>query len=188
MPIDEIEFECEEYMEKAVAFLTQELRTVRTGRASTGLVEHLKVSVESYGSTMELRELASISIPQSNQLLIKPYDPGAIKDIERAIQSSDIGITPISDGKIIRLPVPPLSGERRQQLLGQVRKMGESQKVAIRNIRRDANKKIDAEQKEKKISEDDADSAKEDIQELTKKYEENVESLVDKKCKEVEEV
>jgi ribosome recycling factor len=94
----------------------------------------------------------------------------------------------MSDGKIIRLPVPPLSGERRQQLLGQVRKMGENQKVAIRNIRRDANKKIDTEQKDKKISEDDADNAKDNIQELTKKYEEKVELLVTKKCKEVEEV
>src|SRR5688500_9962616 len=113
MPADEIEFEAEELMDKAVGFLRDEMKTVRTGRASPGLVEHLRVPIEAYGSTMDLRELASISVPEANMLLVKPYDPSVIKDIERAIQSSDIGITPMSDGKVIRLPVPPLSGERR---------------------------------------------------------------------------
>lgn len=188
MPADEIEFECEELMEKAVDFLRQELRSVRTGRASPGLVEHLKVPVESYGSTMELRELSSISVPEPTQLLLKPYDPGTLKDIERAVQSSDIGITPMSDGKVIRLPVPPLSGERRQQLLSQIRKMGENQKIAIRNVRRDTNRRIDGEQKEKKISEDDAERAKENIQEFTKKSESQVDNSVAAKSKEIQEV
>jgi ribosome recycling factor len=188
MPTDEIELECEEAMEKAVDFLRQELRTVRSGRASPGLVEHLKVSVESYGSTMELRELASISVPEANQLLLKPYDPGTLKDVERAIQTSDIGISPMSDGKVIRLPVPPLSGERRQQLLSQVRKLGEKQKIAIRNVRRDYNKQIDAEEKAKKASEDEAEKAKENIQELTRKYETQIDELVNGKCREIEEV
>jgi len=187
MPADEIELECEELMEKAVDFLRQELRTVRTGRASPGLVEHLKVAVQSYGSTMELRELSSISVPESNHLLLKPYDPSTLKDIERAIQSSDIGITPMSDGKVIRLPVPPLSGERRQQLLGQISKLGEKQKVAIRNVRRDSNKQIDAEKKEKKIPEDDAERSKENIQELIKKFESQVDAVVKAKAKEIEE-
>ncbi|NLE57636.1 MAG: ribosome recycling factor [Planctomycetes bacterium] len=186
MPVDEIEFESEESMEKAVEFLRQELRTVRTGRASPGLVEHLKVTVESYGSTMELRELASISVPENNQLLLKPFDPATLKDIELAIRSSELGITPMSDGKIIRLPVPPLSGERRQQLLTQVRKLGETQKVAIRNTRRDGNKNLDAEEKSKQISEDDAETSKERIQELTKKYESQVDALVAAKAKEIE--
>ena len=188
MPIDEIEFECEEQMDKAVAFLRHELRTIRTGRASPGLVESLKISVESYGSTMDLRELASISAPEANLLMIKPYDPSVIKDIERTIQASDLGITPMSDGKMIRLPIPPLSGERRQKLLSQVRKLGENQKVAVRNVRRDANRKVDAELKEKLISEDDADKAKENIQELTKKFEGQVDSLITAKTKEVEEI
>jgi ribosome recycling factor len=187
MSVEEIEFECEESMEKATDFLRQELRTVRTGRASPGLVEHIKVSFESYGSTMDLRELASISVPESNQLVLKPFDPGTLKDIEKAIQGSEIGITPMSDGKVIRLPVPPLSGERRQQLLGQVRKLGEGQKVAIRNVRRDANKRVDAEQKAKTVSEDDADKAKENIQELTRKFEAQVDTLVANKTKEIEE-
>jgi len=188
MSIEEIEFECEEAMEKAVAFLRQEFRTIRTGRASPGLVESLKVEVPSYGSTMELRELASISAPEANMLIIKPYDPSVIKDIERAIQSSELGITPMSDGKMIRLPIPPLSGERRQKLLQQVRKLGENQKVAIRNIRRDANRRIEAELKEKRISEDEADDAKENVQEMTKKFEGQIDSLVAGKAKEVEEV
>jgi len=188
MPAEEIEFECEEQMEKAVEFLRGELRSIRSGRASPGLVEHMKVHVESYGSTMTLRELASISVPEGNQLLIKPYDPSALKDIERAIQASELGITPMSDGKTIRLPIPPLSGERRQQLLAQVRKLGEAQKVAIRNTRRDANKRIDAEEKDKSMSEDDAEKCKENVQELTKKYEDKVETLVGIKSKEIEEV
>ncbi len=187
MSADEIEMECEELMEKAVAFLVQEMRTIRTGRASPGLVEHLKVEVPSYGSTMGIRELASISVPESNLLMIKPYDPGTLKDIERAIQSSDLGITPLSDGKVIRLPVPPLSGERRQQLLIQVRKLGETQKVAIRNIRRDANRKAETEEKDKLMSEDEADKCKENIQKLTNQYEEKVDALVKNKSQEIQE-
>jgi ribosome recycling factor len=186
MPVDEIEFECEESMEKAAEFLRQELRTVRTGRASPGLVEHMKVTIESYGSTMELRELASISVPENNQLLLKPFDPGTLKDIERAIRGSELGITPMSDGKVIRLPVPPLSGERRQQLLSHVRKLGEAQKVAVRNVRRDANKALDTDEKDKKISEDDSEGSKERIQEMTKKYENQIDALVAAKAKEIE--
>lgn len=188
MSAEEIEFECEELMDKAVEFLRGELRSIRSGRASPGLVEHMKINVESYGSTMTLRELASISVPEGNQLLIKPYDPGALKDIERAIHASELGITPMSDGKAIRLPIPPLSGERRQQLLGQVRKLGEAQKIAIRNIRRDSNKKIDTEEKDKVMSEDDAEKCKENVQELTKKYEDQVDALVAAKSKEIQEV
>jgi ribosome recycling factor len=187
MPADEIEFDAEEQMEKAVGYLRDELKTVRTGRASPGLVEHLRVNVESYGSTMELRELASISVPEANLLMLKPYDPSVLKEIERAIQSSDIGITPMSDGKVIRLPVPPLSGERRQKLLAHVRKLGEAQKVAVRNIRRDANKQIDTEEKEKRISEDDAERSKENIQELTSRFEGQIEAMVAAKAKELEE-
>lgn len=188
MPAEEIEFECEEGMEKAVDFLRQELRSIRSGRASPGLVENLKVPVESYGSTMSLRELASISVPEGNMLMVKPFDPGTLKDIERAIQTSEIGITPMNDGKLIRLPVPPLSGERRQQLLAQVRKLGEAQKVVIRNARRDSNKKIDTEQKDKVLSEDDASRLKDNIQELTRKYESQIDEMVAAKAKEIEEV
>lgn len=188
MSTEEIELECEEAMEKAAAFLRQEFRTIRTGRASPGLVDALKVEVPSYGSTMDLRELASISAPEANMLIVKPYDPGIVKDVERAIQTSELGITPMSDGKMIRLPVPPLSGERRQQLLQQVRKLGENQKVAIRNVRRDANRQIESALKEKRVSEDEANDAKDNVQEMTKKFESQVDTLVAGKAKEVEEI
>lgn len=188
MAMEEIEFEAEEKMEKAVDVLRHEFRTIRTGRASTGLVEHLKVSVESYGSTMELRELAALGTPEPSLILIKPFDPGTLKDIARAIEVSNIGITPVSDGRVVRLPIPPLSGERRQQLIQQIKKMAEVQRVAIRNARRDANKTIDAEKKDSSLPEDDADRCRENVQELTNKYEEKVDKLVKGKSKEIKEV
>lgn len=188
MPADEIEFECEASMDKAADYFRQELRGIRTGRASAGLVEHLKVPVASYGSTMELRELAAISTPDPTMILIKPFDPTTGKDIERAIQNSDIGIQPMGDGKVIRLPVPPLSGERRQQLTGHVRKLAEAQRVAIRNARRDANKQVDAEEKEGTMPEDDAEKLRERIQKLTEKYEKAVDDLLAAKTKEIQEV
>ena len=185
--MSQYESECESAMAKAIDYLRDGLRGVRTGRATSGLVEHLRIDVCSYGSTMELRELASITAPEPSTLVVKPFDPATIKDIERGIQSSDIGITPSSDGKVIRLPIRPLSGERRKQLSNQVRKMGEEQKVALRNVRRDVNKKIDADKKASTITEDAADSAKEGIQKLIKRYEDQVDKLVEGKTKEIEE-
>ena len=143
----EAEKECNASMVKSVDFLKDELRGVRTGQATPGLVDHIRIEVASYGSTMSLRELAAISVPEPTTIMVKPFDPSTVKDIERGLQSSELGITPVSDGKIIRLPIPPLSGERRQQLASQVKKMGETQKVAVRNIRRDINKRVDADKK-----------------------------------------
>ena len=183
-----IEKECSAKMAKVVEFLKQELRTVRTGRASPALVEHVKIEVASYGSTMELRELASISVPDPSTLLIKAFDPGTLKDIEKGLQTSSLGVTPMNDGKAIRLPIPPLSGERRQQLAQQVKKMGEAQKIAIRNARRDANKAVDTVEKAKTISEDEAKDSKDRVQKLTKKHEDEIDKVVAAKTKEIEEV
>ncbi len=183
-----IEKQCQAGMEKAVEFLKQELRGIRTGRAHPGLIEHLKIEVSSYGSTNELRELATISVPEPSQLLVKPFDPGTLKDIEKGLATSDLGVNPMNDGKAIRLPIPPLSGERRQQLVQQVRKMAEAQKVAIRNARRDANKAADSAQKAKTVSEDEASDVKDRVQKLTKKHEDEVDKLVTAKSKEIEEV
>jgi len=183
-----IEKDCTEQMRKAVEFLRQELRGVRTGRASAGLVEHLKIEVASYGSTLELRELATISVPEPSTLLIKPFDPGTLRDIDKGLQTSSFGVTPLNDGKTIRLPIPPLSGERRQQLIQQVRKMAEAQKIAVRNARRDANKAADAAEKAKSISEDEAADVKDTVQKLTKKHEDEVDALLVAKAKEIEEV
>jgi ribosome recycling factor len=188
MPITETERECSAKMAKAVEFLKQELRGVRTGRASPALVEHMKIEVASYGSTMELRELATISVPDPTTLLIKPFDPGTLKDIEKSLQTSSLGVTPMNDGKAIRLPIPPLSGERRQQLVQQVRKMAEAQKVAVRNARRDANKAADAAEKAKEVSEDEAKDCKDRVQKSTKKHEDEIESVVTAKTEEIEEV
>jgi ribosome recycling factor len=175
-------------MAKAIEFLKQEFRGIRTGRAHPGLVEHLKIEVPSYGSSMQLRELATISVPDPSTLLVKPFDPGTLKDIEKGIQTSSLGVTPMNDGKAIRLPIPPLSGERRQQLIQQVKKMAEAQKVVVRNARRDANKSIDGEEKAKTMSEDEAKELKDKIQKITKKHEDEIDSLVAGKTKEIEEV
>lgn len=188
MTIAGIEKDCAGKMVKAVDFLKQELRGIRSGRASPALVEHIRIDVPSYGSSMELRELASIAVPEPSTLLVKPFDPSTIKDIEKGLQSSSLGITPMSDGKAIRLPVPPLSGERRQQLAQQVRKMAEAQKITVRNARRDANKAVEAAEKAKTISEDQSKDAKDAIQKLTKKYEDEIDAVIASKSKEIEEV
>ena len=186
MSAADVEKRCKATMGKCVVYLKDELRGVRTGRASPGLVEHLKVEVTSYGSTMNLRDLATISAPDPVTVLVKPFDPGTLKDIERAIQTSELGITPASDGKVIRLPIPSLSGERRTQLIAQVKKMGEAQKVAIRNVRREANKQIDAAQKDGTLSEDEAKTAKDHVQKLTKEHEDEVDAQTAAKAKQIE--
>ncbi len=184
MALDEICFQAEEKMDKAVGFLASEFRGIRTGRATTGLVEHLKVDY--YGSSTPLQQLASLATPEANMIVIKPFDPSCIKDIERAILASELGITPQSDKRVIRLTVPPLSGERRKQLANQVKQMAEQGRISIRNIRREANKHIDQEQKDKKATEDEAAKGKEEIQDLTRKHEEKVGELLKGKLKEIE--
>lgn len=188
MNLATIESECKQRMSKAVEHLKQELKGVRTGRAHAGLVEHIKIEVASYGSVMELKALASISVPEPSTLMIKPFDPGTLKDIEKGLKSSDLGITPVSDGKTVRLPIPPLSGERRQQLLQNVKKLVEAQKIAVRNIRRDANKQVDAEEKAKSISEDDSKKAQERVQKALKSTEDEMDKILAEKTKEIEAV
>lgn len=189
MPTKAIENDCSSKMDKAIDFLKKELQGVRTGRAHPGLIEHLKIEVSSYGTTNELRELATISAPEPSTLLVKPFDPATLKDIEKALQTSSLGVSPSNDGKAIRLPIPPLSGERRKTLLQQVKKMAEEQKIAVRNARRDANKAADtAEKKDKTLSEDQSKDVKDTVQKLTKKHEDLIDSIVVTKTKEIEEV
>jgi ribosome recycling factor len=186
MPYDDIVLEAEDKMEKAVGVLADELRGVRTGRASAGLVDTLKVDY--YGAPTPLKSLASITVPEPRMIMVKPFDPGAIDGIVKAIQKSEVGLTPQSDGKIIRLAVPPLSEERRKQMSKMVKEFGEKAKVSIRNIRREGNTTADAEEKGKKISEDELKRTKEEIDRLTKEYEAKAQESVDKKTKEVMEV
>jgi len=183
MPADDILLDAEERMEKAVDSLGHSLRTVRTGRASPALLDHIRVDY--YGSPTPLRQLANIGAPEPQLIVIRPFDPGCIKDIERAVQQSDIGITPQNDGKFIRLVIPPLSEERRKQLASQVREMGEETKVAIRNIRRDANKTADQEKRDGVLAEDEAFRTRDEIQSLTRDYEGKVDEVVKAKSDEV---
>ena len=188
MDLDEAQLHAEEAMEKAVDYLKGELRGVRTGRASTGLVEYVKV--EYYGQQTDLRQLAIISVPEPTQILIKPFDPSTTQAIVKAIEAADLGLNPQAEGKQIRLVLPALTGERRQQLVHSVKHMGEQAKVALRNARRDANKHIDQLKNDKTqhLSEDDIDAAKEEVQNLLKRYEGQVDQLVQAKQKEVEEI
>jgi ribosome recycling factor len=186
MPYDDIVLEAEDKMEKALSVLAEELRGVRTGRASAGLVDQLKV--EAYGTTSPLKALASVTVPEPRMIMVKPFDPGVVNDIVKAIQKSEVGLTPQSDGKIIRLAVPPLSEERRKQMSKMVKEFGEKAKVSIRNIRREANGAADGEEKGKTISEDEAKRTKEEIDRLTKEHEGKTQETVDKKTKEVMEV
>ena len=157
--------------------------SVRTGRASAAIVENVKVDY--YGTLTPLRDIAQIGTPDPRLVVIKPFDPSSIKDIIKAIQTSDIGITPQSDAKLVRLAVPPLSTERRTQLSHHVKSLAEETKIAIRNVRRDANKTVETEEKDSVITEDDAYRAKEEILELTHKYEKSVDDHVEKKVAEI---
>jgi ribosome recycling factor len=183
MTTDEILLDIEERMEKAVGVLRGALAGIRTGRANPGLVDSLRVEV--YGSPTPIKQVASVGAPEPNQIVIRPYDPGTLKDIEKAIQASDLGFNPQNDGRVIRLNVPPLSTEVRRKMVGRVRELAEETKVAIRNIRRDGNKTADQAEKDKDLSEDDRDQAKEQIQDLTKQYETQATEMARSREKEV---
>jgi ribosome recycling factor len=183
MPTKEIVSDNETKMKKAVDFLHEELKAVRTGRASTGLVENMKVDY--YGTPTPLKQMATLATPQADMVVIKPFDPSSLKEIEKAIKNSDLSIAPIVDGKLIRLNIPSLSEERRTQLVGQAKQMGEQAKVSIRNIRRDANKQLEKEQKNKIITEDELDKGKKQIDDITKECVDQVDIVVKKKSDEI---
>ena len=183
---DDILLETEERMEKAVEHLGQIFRGIRTGRASPGLVEEIRVDY--YGSPTPLKHMASISVPEPRMIVIKPFDGGTVSDVNKALQKSNLGITPQSDGKLIRLNVPPLSEERRKQLSAMVKDKAEEARVSIRNVRRDANKQAEAAQKAGDLPEDTAARLKDEIDKLTKDYEKKVSDSVTTKVHEVMEI
>src|SRR5437870_2510261 len=176
---DEILFDCEERMEKAINVFKDELRGLRTGRATPALVDSIRV--EYYGSPTPLKQLAQISTPDPQQIVIRPFDQSVLKEIEKAIRSSDLGMSPNNDGKLIRLTVPPMSGEQRQKMVARIKKSAEDAKVALRNIRRDANKHFDQAEKAKTLTEDERDKGKEGVQTLLKTYEDKISEVGDKK-------
>ena len=186
MSIEEIALEAEERMEKSVTLLTEQMRGIRTGRANVGLVESIRVDY--YGSSTPLKQMANLSTPEPQQILIRPFDHTVLGDIVKAIQTSDLGLSPNSDGKVVRLNVPALSVEQRKKLANRVKELAEEARVAIRNIRRDANKQSDLEQTEKILTEDDVKTCKDEVQSLTKKFEAKVNELAEKKSAEIMEV
>jgi ribosome recycling factor len=183
MPTKQMVLESESKMEKAVEVLHDELKTVRTGRASTGLVENIKV--EYYGTPTPLRQLATLAAPQPDMIVIKPFDPASLKEIEKAIKNSDLSIAPIVEGKLIRLSIPPLSEERRRQLAQQAKQVGEQAKVGLRNIRRDSNKQLEKQEKDKLITEDDMEKGKKQIDDITKEYTDRIDSMIKHKADEI---
>lgn len=178
--------EAETHMKGAITALEDLLATIRTGRASPAIVE--KLPVEYYGAATPLMQIASISIPEPRQLLIKPFDASSIKNIERAILASELGLTPNNDGKVIRLNLPPLTEERRRDLVKVVHAHLEDSKVAVRNVRRDMIKDLREYEKEKLISEDDLENGEEELQKLTDRFVETIDVLGVKKEKEIMEV
>ena len=178
--------EAETRMKSAIQALTDDLAGIRTGRASPALVEHLPV--EYYGTSTPLMQLASISVPEPRTLMIRPFDVTTLKSIDRAILASDLGLTPNNDGKVIRLNLPPLTEERRRDLVKVVHSRLEESRVAVRNIRRDLMKDLREFEKEKLITEDDLNTAETELQKLTDKNIQQIDGVGEHKQKEIMEV
>lgn len=189
MSTDEIKSllkDAEARMNGAIQSLTDSLSSIRTGRASPSLVE--KLQVEYYGTPTPLMNMASISVPEPRSLMIKPFDTSTLKDIEKAIRTSDLGLNPNSDGKVIHLNLPPLNEERRKELVKQVHHRLEDARIAVRNIRRDLQNDMREFEKEKLITEDDLKRGEEDLQKLTDKFIEEIAKLGQHKEKDIMEV
>lgn len=183
MTSTEIQTETKRKMEKTLEILKEEFKSIRTGRATPGLVENVKVSC--YGSLTPIKQLAGIAAPEPQLIIISPYDPSILKDIEKAILQSELGLTTNSDGKVIRIPIPLLSGERREKIVTQIKEMIEETKISIRNIRREANKHIDKEEKDSILTEDEAKKAKDQIQKFTHENEAKINELLSQKSEEL---
>lgn len=183
MNAEEILFDAEERMEKAVSVLKDNLAGIRTGRANPGLVDSLRVEV--YGSQTPIKQLASVGAPEPTQIVVRPYDTSTIKEIEKAIIASELGLNPQNDGRMIRINIPPLSTDVRKKLVARIKELGEDTKVSIRNIRRDGNKAADQAQKAKDMGEDERDDVKDGVQELTKTCENQVNELTKSRENEV---
>lgn len=173
-------------MEEAVNAFRNELARVRTGRASTALLENLHVNY--YGTRTPLRQLAGLAAPEARLLVVTPYDKGAMAEIEKAIQTSDLGLNPMNDGKIIRIPIPELNEERRKELVRHIRKTAEEFRVSIRNHRRDANDKFKALHKEKKLNDDEFRAAEAKVQQHTTEFIEKLDKILAAKEAEIMEV
>ena len=175
--------EIEAKMEKSINSLVNEFATIRAGRANPAVLDSVKV--EYYGTPTPITQMASVSVPEAHMIVIQPWDMNVLKDIEKAINMSDLGINPNNDGKVIRLNFPPLTEERRKELVKDIKKMAETGKVAVRNIRRDGMDIFKTMKKNNEITEDDIKAAEKDVQDLTDKYVKKVDALLDAKEKEL---
>lgn len=184
--VQDVFAQAEEKMKKSVAAIKSELASVRTGRASAALFD--RISVDYYGTKTPLKQIASISTPEAQLAIIQPWDKTAISTIEKAIMSSDLGVTPSNDGNVIRVPFPPLSEERRKEFVKIVKKIAEDGKVAIRNVRHEARDDLKEMEDEKMISEDDRKRAEKKVDELTEKYGKEIDGILLHKEKEIMEV
>lgn len=184
--IEDTLLETMEKMERAVEHTRSQFGTVRTGRASPALVE--RITIEYYGAQVPLQQLASISVPEARQLLIKPHDRGSLEAIEKAIRESDLGVNPGNDGVAIRLSLPQLTEERRKEYVKVARNMAEDGRIALRNLRRDARKSMEAEQKEGEVSEDDLERAEKELDKVTSEHVDQIDDALGRKEQELLEV
>lgn len=169
MSSDTIISDSKDRMEKAIEVLKKNLSGIRTGRANPGLVDSLRVDV--YGSPTPIKQVAQVGAPEPTQIVIRPYDAGIIKEIEKAIVASDLGFNPQSDGRVVRINIPPLSTDVRKKMASRIKELTEDAKIAIRNVRRDGNKAAEQAEKDKDVSEDQRDDIKDQVQDLTKQFE-----------------
>ncbi len=184
--MDTVLLTCEEKMEKTLASLDRDFGTVRAGRANPAVLD--RVTVDYYGAPTPINQMAAISVPEPRLLQIQPWDASTLKDIEKAINTSDLGINPNNDGRVIRLVFPPLTEERRRELAKDIRRMAEDSKVAVRSIRRDAIEKLKAMRKANEITEDDQSAGEKDVQDLTDKFCKQIDVNAEKKEKEIMEI
>jgi ribosome recycling factor len=180
---EEILAECRQSMNKTIEALRKEFTRIRTGRASTSLLDGIRVSC--YDTQMPIDQVASLSIPESRLITVKPWDQSIIGEIERAILKSDLGLTPVNDGKIIRIPIPPLTEQRRKELAKMAKKMAEEGKISIRNQRRESNELLKELKNEKEISEDELFRYQDDVQKITDEFIKKVDEVTAEKEKEI---
>jgi ribosome recycling factor len=181
--VDAIQNKCQGLMEASIQHLKRELARIRTGRASTALLDDIKV--EYYGTPVPISQVATVAVPEARMLTVQPWEESMVPAVERALLQSDLGITPSSDGKLIRLPLPPLTEERRKEFVKQVHRLGEEARVSLRNARRDAVDALKKQQKDGDLSEDDAKHAQDGIQKMTDRFGGEVDAILKQKDAEI---
>ena len=184
--LKEVEKSAREKMEQPIEFLLKELSTIRTGRASPALLDG--VQVDYFNTPTPINQVASVSVPESRLIVLQPWDPTVLAEIEKAILRANLGLTPTNDGKVIRISIPALTEERRKDLVKVAKKMAEDGRVALRNVRREVNEEVKGLEKKKEISEDDMRRSQADIQKITDSYIEKVAAIIEKKEKEILEI